>query len=57
MFHLFQICDTDLKIMNINSKNPGRTHDAFIWRHCEMHRILQDEFSSNDLGHSWLLGK
>lgn len=25
------ICDEELKIININARFPGRTHDAHIW--------------------------
>lgn len=26
------VCDTELRILNVNGNFPGATHDTFIWR-------------------------
>ncbi|CAH2010637.1 unnamed protein product [Acanthoscelides obtectus] len=41
------ICDENLKIMNVNSRFPGSTHDSFIWsqpRVEEFLRTLSEEY-------------
>ncbi|KAK4882619.1 hypothetical protein RN001_005938 [Aquatica leii] len=37
-----QICDADLKILNVCAQHPGGTNDAFIWNNCEVHTLLQN---------------
>lgn len=38
---MLQICDVNLKIMNVNSRFPGRTHDAHIWRQSAVKNLLE----------------
>lgn len=48
------VCDANLKILNCNSKFPGATHDAYIWRNSSLKVKLRRMFSrDNPL---WLLG-
>nr|CAH7756736.1 unnamed protein product [Callosobruchus chinensis] len=47
------ICDYELRIVNINARFPGATHDAFIWRnscHNDNRLIILGDRTS------WLLG-
>jgi len=44
------ICDAKLRFLNIVTKYPGSTHDAFIWRECAVCSYM----ATNDNG--WLLG-
>ncbi|GBN52356.1 hypothetical protein AVEN_25727-1 [Araneus ventricosus] len=47
-----KICDVNMRILNINAKYPGSTHDAFIWRHSAIRNAL---LANNEAG-SWLIG-
>ncbi|GBN88586.1 hypothetical protein AVEN_134571-1 [Araneus ventricosus] len=47
-----KICDVNMRILNINAKYPGSTHDAFIWRHSAIRNAL---LANNQAG-SWLIG-
>nr|CAI5858519.1 unnamed protein product [Callosobruchus analis] len=49
------ICDYDLKILNINARFPGATHDAFIWRNSCVREELETCYTRGDRI-SWLLG-
>ena len=49
------MCDPDLKILNINARWGGATHDAFIWRNSNIKAHLQENFNHND-DQSWLIG-
>ncbi|XP_064214050.1 putative nuclease HARBI1 [Tribolium castaneum] len=37
--HIF-ICDSELRILNVNAKFPGSTHDAHIWRTSNVQPLL-----------------
>ncbi|GBN64757.1 Putative nuclease HARBI1 [Araneus ventricosus] len=41
-----------MRILNINAKYPGSTHDAFIWRHSAIRNALL----ANNEASSWLIG-
>ncbi|XP_054709081.1 putative nuclease HARBI1 [Uloborus diversus] len=49
-----KVCDANLKILNVNAKYAGATHDSFIWRRCTLRDKLQDALAND--GNSWLLG-
>lgn len=49
------ICDSDLRILNINASYGGSTHDAYIWRHSVARQALETSFNNGDRN-SWLLG-
>lgn len=34
--YLFQICDSDCYITNVDASYGGATHDAFIWNECDI---------------------
>ncbi|KAG8189392.1 hypothetical protein JTE90_021894 [Oedothorax gibbosus] len=46
------VSDNNLKILNINAKFPGSTHDAFIWRASNLKTLLS-QITFKDC---WLLG-
>ncbi|KAL0879511.1 hypothetical protein ABMA27_003253 [Loxostege sticticalis] len=48
------ICDSDGKIINLNPKYGGATHDAFIWENSEVNNFMQRLHQNNE--HTWLLG-
>lgn len=52
---LFQICDSNLTILNINARYPGSCHDAYIWRNSYICEELHHCFETGDRN-SWLLG-
>lgn len=52
---MFQICDYDMKFININARYPGSTHDAYIWRNSKVFTHLKESFRPNQ--HNWLVGK
>lgn len=49
------ICDSDLKILNVNANYPGSTHDSFIWRQSQVKELLNTLYIGGDRGF-WLLG-
>lgn len=51
---LFQICDYNLKILNINARHAGATHDAYIWRLSRVQTELEWHYNNGD--HNSFLG-
>ncbi|KAI4468053.1 hypothetical protein MML48_2g00001552 [Holotrichia oblita] len=49
------ICDYNLKILNVNARYEGATHDAYIWRHSAVQQIMEQNYNAGDT-RSWLLG-
>lgn len=43
---LFQICDFDLRILNINARFPGSSHDSFVWRNSIIREELQRRYNA-----------
>ncbi|CAG4972049.1 unnamed protein product [Colias eurytheme] len=48
------ICDSECRILNINAKYGGATHDAFIWENSQANRYIQDLHRNNE--QVWFLG-
>ncbi|KAJ8710251.1 hypothetical protein PYW07_009617 [Mythimna separata] len=48
------ICDSDCRILNVNAKYGGATHDAFIWENSIANNYMQELHRNNE--HVWLLG-
>ncbi|XP_063836073.1 putative nuclease HARBI1 [Ostrinia nubilalis] len=48
------ICDSDCRILNINAKYGGATHDAFIWDNSMANNYMQELHRHNE--QVWLLG-
>lgn len=46
------VCDSSLKIFNIDPRFPGANHDAFVLRHSH----VWDRFERGDMPNTWLLG-
>ncbi|XP_029178453.1 putative nuclease HARBI1 [Nylanderia fulva] len=46
------ICDSDLRIMNVNARYPGSTHDSYIWNNSNVLPIMQDIYNR---GHNFFL--
>lgn len=38
---MLQVCDHDLKILNINAQFAGATHDSYIWRRSQVRNELE----------------
>jgi hypothetical protein len=53
---IFQACDYDLRIININARYPGSSHDSFIYQNSRLYARMSRE---HELGEPlyWLLGK
>lgn len=51
--YFLQIVDHDYRILSINAKFPGCTHDSHIWRTSGIKEYLMDVYGNN---HEWLLG-
>ncbi|CAI6376781.1 unnamed protein product [Macrosiphum euphorbiae] len=49
------ICDSDLKILNVNALFPGSTHDSHVWNNSSVLPLLQDLYT-NGLNNIYLLG-
>lgn len=41
-----QVCDAELKILNVVARWPGSTHDAFIWRSSIVAQIMRGNFEN-----------
>lgn len=52
---LLQVCDSNLKIRNVNAKFGGATHDSFIWASSSIESFLRALHQSGE--QVWLLGK
>nr|CAD7463356.1 unnamed protein product [Timema tahoe] len=50
------VCDAYMKILNVNSRYPGATHDSFIFANSNLRRALQEVYRRNNNGSMWLLG-
>lgn len=50
------VCDENLKILNIVNNFPGSTHDAYIWRQCELSRVMERIYRENNENSFFLLG-
>ncbi|KAJ8910404.1 hypothetical protein NQ315_011368 [Exocentrus adspersus] len=48
------ICDSDLNIMNVDASYGGATHDAYIWRNCEIHDHIRQVHQTGEC--VWFLG-
>ncbi|XP_041983243.1 putative nuclease HARBI1 [Aricia agestis] len=42
------ICDSECRILNVNAKYGGATHDAFIWENSQANRYIQDLNQNNE---------
>lgn len=54
-YTLFQICDPDLKILNVNARYPGARNDYFIWKNSSVHQALKRSYSEGERN-TWLIG-
>jgi len=50
------ICDHNLKILNVNAKFPGSTHDAYIWKQSEANNIMERVYRTQPENNFFLLG-
>ncbi|CAL1689734.1 unnamed protein product [Lasius platythorax] len=41
------ICDADYKIIHVDSKWPGSTHDSFIWNQCNVQPLMRVLYERN----------
>lgn len=48
------VCDSNLKIINVNSKFGGATHDSFIWASSRMETFMRELHQNGE--QVWLLG-
>lgn len=49
------VCDSNMKILNINANFPGSNHDSFIWRQSRLKEFVDGLYNSGMRGH-WLIG-
>ncbi|XP_028142516.1 putative nuclease HARBI1 [Diabrotica virgifera virgifera] len=50
------VCDHDLKILNVNSRFPGSSHDAFIWAQSPISTYMENCYRRNPANVFFLLG-
>ncbi|CAG9124578.1 unnamed protein product [Plutella xylostella] len=49
-----KVCDSDCKIISINPKYGGATHDAFVWENSKVRQFVENLYNTGEQG--WLLG-
>lgn len=54
-FLCLQVCDSNLKIINVNPKFGGATHDSFIWASSRMETFMRELHQNGE--QVWLLGR
>lgn len=55
IYCVLQICDPDLKILNVNARYPGARHDAYIWTNCSARRVMERQYERGERK-TWLIG-
>lgn len=50
-----QVCDYDLKILAMNARHAGATHDSFIWNNSAIKNEMERNFRNGD-DSTWLIG-
>ncbi|KAB0797450.1 hypothetical protein PPYR_08444 [Photinus pyralis] len=55
-YYSLNICNTKLKILNINARFPGSVHDSAIWQTSLVRRHLVNNFRGNGRQMTYLLG-
>ncbi|XP_036340151.1 putative nuclease HARBI1 [Rhagoletis pomonella] len=50
------ICDHEYRILAIDSKYGGASHDSFVWKHSAQRQFLEEQYNLNNLKNVWLLG-
>ncbi|CAG9135385.1 unnamed protein product [Plutella xylostella] len=48
------VCDSDCRIININPKYGGATHDCFVWNNSQVSTFMETLYRNGEQG--WLLG-
>ncbi|KAG8234017.1 hypothetical protein J437_LFUL019336 [Ladona fulva] len=48
------VCGYDLEILSLNAQHGGRTHDAHIWRMCQLYQYMRRSYEEGDQCH-WFL--
>lgn len=55
IYGMLKVCDLDLRILYVNARYGGSTHDAFIWRTSSLQRHMNEIYRNGS--RSWLIGK
>lgn len=50
------ICDSNLRILNVNARFPGSCHDSAIWESSNIKRHLMTKFINGELNNKFLIG-
>lgn len=45
-----------MRILNVNARYPGSTHDSYIWKNSYIFILLEEQYERGHLNESWLLG-
>lgn len=49
------MCDSEYKVLYLNARHAGATHDAFVWQASQLREELLMRLTAGDRS-SWLLG-
>lgn len=49
------MCDYDLKILSVNARYAGATHDAFIFDASQVNNVLEERYAGRQGNQAWLL--
>ncbi|KAJ8909980.1 hypothetical protein NQ315_008241 [Exocentrus adspersus] len=49
------ICDHNMRILNVNSRFPGSSHDSYIWQMSNVRNVIENIYRTNHRGY-YLIG-
>lgn len=51
------VCDSEMKITNVNARYPGSFHDAFVYGNSQIYVFMENQFQLRPNEWNWLIGE